>query len=415
MPQRKIPSTASPERFIPHCLLILLMFIGSSLGLAQTQWQNLDSSWLSEIMPAAASFSDKAGDPPVIRAYRSAAQEEVIGYVFTTPDVPPEELGFSGTIHMLIGMDLDGVLTGVKILHYDESYKSFRGDFIGESGIASGLSGKSVSDEFRLGVDVDAISRATISSWALARGARNAARRVAEIYLTESDFGIEASYEISALLEIEQKNWEALLAEGFIKEFSTAVDDNSVLSFSVMFMGHGRLGEMLIGARDYSNVERVLSERGVEGNLLLLGMRGSTARLQQRRLALAQGGKIYPSTESSILFAGTGNAGKLSGRASLAVAMVMDASVDPQQPFRVVYGAGPVGNEFASRDDVQYTMLPGLAEFLFGAADPAPNTATGLAKDDSGLGFAGLLALLVVGLTLLLVAGIHIKRKFTLR
>jgi hypothetical protein len=95
--------------------------------------------------------------------------------------------------------------------------------------------------------------------------------------------------------------------------------------------------------------------------------------------------------------------------------MVMDASVDPQQPFRVVYGTGPVGNEFASRDDVQYTMLPGLAEFLFGAADPAPNTATGLAKDDSGLGFAGLLALLVVGLTLLLVAGIHIKRKFTLR
>lgn len=411
MPQRNISSTAPSARYLPRCLLILLTLTGSSLGLAQTQWQNLDSSWLSEVMPAASSFSKKAGDPPVIRAYRSAAQEEIIGYVFTTPDVPPEELGFSGTIHMLIGMDLDGVLTGVKILHYDESYKSFRGDFIGDSGIASGLSGKSVSDEFRLGVDVDAISRATISSWALARGARNAARRVAENYLAESDFGIEASYEISALQEIEQKNWEALLAEGFIREFSTAVDDNSALSFSVMYMGHGRLGEMLIGAGDYSNLERALSERGVEGNLLLLGMRGSTARLQQRRLALAQGGEVYPSAEGSILFAGTGRAGKLSGSASLAVAMVMDASVDPQQSFQVIYGTGPVGNEFASQDDVQYIMPSGLAEFLFGASEPAPSTETSVKPDASGARLAGLLALIIVSLTLMLVAAVHLRRK----
>ena len=411
MPQHKVSSTAHSARYLLRCLLILLTLTGGSLGLAQTQWQNLDSSWLSEVMPAAASFSKKAGDPPVIRAYRSAAQEEIIGYVFTTPDVPPEELGFSGTIHMLIGMDLDGMLTGVKILHYDESYKSFRGDFIGDSGIASGLSGKSVSDEFRLGVDVDAISRATISSWALARGARNAARRVAENYLTESDFGIEASYEISALREIEQKNWEALLAEGFIRQFSTAIDDNSALSFSVMYMGHGRLGEMLIGAGDYSNLERVLSERGVEGNLLLLGMRGSTARLQQRRLALAQSGEVYPSAEGSILFAGTGRAGKLSGSASLAVAMVMDASVDPQQPFQVIYGTGPVGNEFASQDDVQYTLPSGLAEFLFGAPEPAPSTETSFKPDESGARLAGLLALVIVSLTLTLVAGVHLRRK----
>ena len=58
-------------------------------------------------------------------------------------------------------------------------------------------------------------------------------------------------------------------------------------------------------------------------------------------------------------------------------------------------------------------MPPGLAEFLFGAANSAPNTAMGLAQDDSGPRLAGLLALLVVGLTLLLVAGTHIKRKFT--
>ena len=45
---------------------------------------------------------------------------------------------------------------------------------------------------------------------------------------------------------------------------------------------------MLIGSRAYSNLERTLGEQAVEGNLLLLGLRGSTARLQQKRLALNQ-------------------------------------------------------------------------------------------------------------------------------
>jgi hypothetical protein len=49
-------------------------------------------------------------------------------------------------------------------------------------------------------------------------------------------------------------------------------------------------------------------------------------------------------------------------------------------------------------------MPPDLAEFLFG-------TEPGLTQDDNGSRLAGRLALIIVSLTLLLVAGVHIHRK----
>ena len=76
---------------------------------------------------------------------------------------------------------------------------------------------------------------------------------------------------------------------------------------------------MLIGSRAYSNLERTLGEQAVEGNLLLLGLRGSTARLQQKRLALIQNETLLRPDQGSILFAGTGEDGKIAGHASLAL------------------------------------------------------------------------------------------------
>ena len=67
---------------------------------------------------------------------------------------------------------------------------------------------------------------------------------------------------------------------------------------------------MLIGTLACSNLERTLSEQAVEGNLLLLGLRGSAARLQQKRLPLIQNETLFRPDQGSILFAGTGEEGK---------------------------------------------------------------------------------------------------------
>ena len=363
-------------------LLLSFLIVCPGAAWSQQQWRNLQSDWLFEVMPQAISFSQKSGSPPVIRAFSDPEQEQLIGLVFTTPDIPPEEVGFSGPLHLLVGMDLEGVLTGTKVLYYTESYRSFRGDFVEDAGFTQQLTNKSIADAFRLGTDIDTISRATITSWALTRGVRNAARRVAEAYLINSEFSQTARNEISALETFAQLDWSGLIDAGLVRQFSTQLDERAKLDIAVAYMGHGRLGDMLIGSRVYSNLERTLGEQAVEGNLLLLGLRGSTARLQQKRLALIQNETLFRPDQGSILFAGTGEDGKIAGQASLAVAMVMPEAVNPREAFRLVYGTGTGLDPFASFDEVRYQLPASLSDFLYGSDHEAAAATLTAAKAD---------------------------------
>ena len=116
-------------------------------------------------MPGADRFAESVGEPPVIRAYRVDAQgggEVLIGYVFLTGDWPPEEMGYSGPIEALVGIDLDGWLTGVRVWRYWESHRNTRGDFLRVRGFQEQFTGKHIGEPFRVHQDVDGISRATI-------------------------------------------------------------------------------------------------------------------------------------------------------------------------------------------------------------------------------------------------------------
>ena len=393
-------------------LLLSFLIVCPGAAWSQQQWRNLQSDWLFEVMPQAISFSQKSGSPPVIRAFSDPEQEQLIGLVFTTPDIPPEEVGFSGPLHLLVGMDLEGVLTGTKVLYYTESYRSFRGDFVEDAGFTQQLTNKSIADAFRLGTDIDTISRATITSWALTRGVRNAARRVAEAYLINSEFSQTARSEVSALETFAQLDWSGLIDAGLVRQFSTQLTDRASLDIAVAYMGHGRLGDMLIGSRAYSNLERTLGEQAIEGNLLLLGLRGSTARLQQKRLALFQNETLFLPDQGSILFAGTGEDGKIAGQPSLAVAMVMPDAVDPREAFSLVYGTGIGLDPFASFDEVRYQLPADLSDFLYGSE--YEGTTAVLTTADSGPKRPWILLCSILAGTLLLVAIVHLRRRLKL-
>lgn len=138
---------------------------------------------LKQLFPGAAAFSPKEGSPPHITAFsadRSGARAP-IGFAFWTTDLEPLERGYDGPIKMLVGMDNHGVLTGVIVVEHHEPY----GDFSIETpGFAAQFKGKSIRDSFKVGSDVDAISRATISVSSASRAIRNSARRVARELLT---------------------------------------------------------------------------------------------------------------------------------------------------------------------------------------------------------------------------------------
>jgi len=139
-----------------------------------------------DVMPNADSFSDKQGTPPVIEAYRknpSSNEDELIGYVFYSPDFLPEPDGFSGPVKVLIGMDLEGLITGVKVVFYRESLRYTTGDFLEEPGVQEQFIGMSAKDKYRVYKEIDGISRATISMKAMARTVRNSVRQVTRAYL----------------------------------------------------------------------------------------------------------------------------------------------------------------------------------------------------------------------------------------
>jgi NosR/NirI family nitrous oxide reductase transcriptional regulator len=139
---------------------------------------------LALLFPHAESFSAKEGDPPHYKAYgpaTSGADGELLGLAFWTTELDPLERGFDGPIKMLVGMDTAGVLQHVIVTDHREPYGYFSVEM---PAFTEQFEQKSIRDRFRVGEDVDAVTRATITVTSASRAVRNSARRIARAYLT---------------------------------------------------------------------------------------------------------------------------------------------------------------------------------------------------------------------------------------
>ena len=151
---------------------------GQSPGDAKLQGQ------LRQLFPAAATFSPKAGDPPHFSAFTAdprTGQPTLIGLAFWTTELQPLERGYDGPIKILVGMDTKGILTGIIVTEHHEPYGNFSVD---TPNFSAQFKGKDIHDAFKVGIDVDAVSRATISITSASRAIRNSARMVARQVLT---------------------------------------------------------------------------------------------------------------------------------------------------------------------------------------------------------------------------------------
>jgi len=128
---------------------------------------------LKRLFPSATAFTPKGGDPPHFKAMNGPS---LLGLAFWTTELQPLERAYDGPIKILVGMDTKGVLTGVIVVEHHEPYGNFSVD---TAGFAAQFRGKSIRDAFKVGVDVDAVSRATISITSASRAIRNSARLAA--------------------------------------------------------------------------------------------------------------------------------------------------------------------------------------------------------------------------------------------
>tara|TARA_B100001146_G_scaffold128360_1_gene112565 strand:+ start:251 stop:2152 length:1902 start_codon:yes stop_codon:yes gene_type:complete len=358
----------------------------------------VDEAMLHEVFREADSFSAKEGSPPVYKAYSDNPENiepEVIGYLFETPDWPPEEIGYSGPIDVLVGMDLKGTIVDIKVLYYRESYKSIRGDFINSEYFPDQFKVKNIVDGFRVGRDIDGISRATISSWAVARGVRNAARRVAQTYLSDSDFVSLTSSDALGLRVLEAKSWEEMIESGLVVEMNIEQPDQTVLKLTLAFIGHDGLGELLVGSNDYSRAEREASNRVQNGNMLLVGIDGDSSRpFRQERLAVQQGDETYPIERRRFVYVGSADQGKIADKVRFAGAMLLDPAIDLNEPFTVLYNTGGTIGEFGTIASAQYQVPPIPLALALGQTIP-PELLPAIDKDLTEFENEGLYASLI--------------------
>jgi transcriptional regulator of nitric oxide reductase len=133
------------------------------------------------MFPAATRFTEETGGPPHIQAFRvTNDSEELLGFAFLTLDIEPLERGYEGPIEMLVGLDVNGKLTGVEMIKHREPYGYFSIDL---PEFTAQFLNKSILDRFRVGEDIDGITTATITVSSATRAIRKSARRIASAFL----------------------------------------------------------------------------------------------------------------------------------------------------------------------------------------------------------------------------------------
>ncbi len=135
------------------------------------------ASELKQLFPSAAAFSPLAGDPLHYTAYavdpKTNPSAPPIGFAFWTTDMVPDEHGYHGPIHILVGLDLRGTITGAIVDYDSEPYGYFS---VEPPKFASQFKGKTIRDPFIVGRDVEAVARASISIGSAARAIRDGSR-----------------------------------------------------------------------------------------------------------------------------------------------------------------------------------------------------------------------------------------------
>ena len=137
------------------------------------------------LFPNAAGFSAFGGTPLHYKVYgedpKANPAAAPIGYIFWTTDLVPNERAYHGPIHFLVGMDIRGIIQNVVVDYNSEPYGYFS---IDPPQFVAQFKNKSIRDPFRIGGDIAAVSRASITMNGAARALRDASRNMARAVLS---------------------------------------------------------------------------------------------------------------------------------------------------------------------------------------------------------------------------------------
>ena len=349
-------------------------------------------SLVEEVLPGATFFEVRDGDPRVIVGYAADAPDDdsLVGYAFLTSDVPPEELGYNGPIEVLVGMDREGTLTGVRVTHYVESYIRTRGDFLRTPGYEAQFTGKSISDPFRAKRDVRVVSRATISVSAMSRGIRASARRVYANYLaTRPSAESGGSLLTIGMDELDELSWSDMVAGELVPQIHVLENNVTRIVLSFAHIRSDSVGEMLVGRTRFGEVAEQLGERVQDDPLMLVGVDGALALLfYPRTLSLVQGADTINMDNPDVVMLGEPRSGMVQGQFRNVGVMAVPGALDVEQAFDIHFDLRPGMGLYTTAypppqlparvvaEDAPPEEEPDPAEPVAGAVDPAGGVET---------------------------------------
>ncbi|MGB1875602.1 MAG: FMN-binding protein [Rhodospirillaceae bacterium] len=171
------------------CFAAIQTFMGSPWAEPIEQATEEEEILLREVFPEADIFSVKSGRLPYHKVYKTdpdSGENTLLGFAFLTHEVEPDEWAYEGPIEILVGMTVDGTITGIKIVDHYEPFGYFS---IDPPEFEEQFKNKSILDEFEEGRDIDAVSRATITVEGAARVVRKSARQIARQHLRQEREG----------------------------------------------------------------------------------------------------------------------------------------------------------------------------------------------------------------------------------
>ena len=168
--------------------LTLLVTAATTALQAPAVDEDVLQGYLKQLFPSATSFSPKLSDPlPHYKAFHQIPgtdKWETLGFAFWTTEIEPDERGYNGRIHILVGMDVSGVLTSIIVVQHHEPYGRFS---IDPPKFAAQYHNKSIREPLKLRQDIDAVSGATHTMTCATRSVRTAARDMAKALLRPED------------------------------------------------------------------------------------------------------------------------------------------------------------------------------------------------------------------------------------
>lgn len=131
------------------------------------------------VLPEAENFSKKTGNPLHYKAFKfnnKTQKEDLIGLAFLTTDISPEISGYAGPIKVMVGIDIKGTINKIHIISHTEtpSYMTTLNKFTAQ------FKSLDIKSKFKVGKDIDAISRATITSEAITRAVEKSFKSISK-------------------------------------------------------------------------------------------------------------------------------------------------------------------------------------------------------------------------------------------